>query len=84
MAINYYRLLSECNANHQKLLDELKELQAKYQDTLSQSIVLSEELNAVKTELEVVLKEKEEDCVSYKSQLDEIKQYVSDITMKLI
>lgn len=55
-------------------MDELNQLQKKYEDAISKSVVLSEELNNVKGELQTVFKEKEEDYESYKTQLDEIKQ----------
>lgn len=69
-----FRLLNEANANYQKLFDEFKQLQEKYENTLSQSMYLSQELNTTKKELETLLKEKDEEYSTYTTQLEEIRQ----------
>lgn len=78
------RILSETNSNHAKVVNELKELQEKYENTLSESLKFSEELNNAKNELEKVLIDKEKEYDTFTSQLEEIKEYAMQIKFETV
>lgn len=72
--IDHFRVLNDAKESYEKLFCELKQLQEKYEQAMTQSLSVSQELSNTKRELEELLKEKQEEYTSYQSQLEEIKQ----------